>query len=343
MVMHRLRISKGWVIALASYEKSSFIRFFVIYVSVFLLLFSALGMLYYYKEHQRLFQEQKVQNRLAFSECEHLNKALGTHQPCTMAVVQNIEKIVQVYYELLIAFGVALVFIVPMGYFLARVSLRPIRRSIETIDSFINSIVHDINTPLSIIKLNAQSMQPHLQHEVQIEKNRRVLQGIRDIESLEEQLLFSLKADRYTLNKTYFDLFTQIQERMHYWNGVRQSVTLTLEGSSLLINADVPIVMRMIDNIVFNAIKFSPRNETVYISLKDGVLCIEDRGKGIKNPKEVFNKYYREDAKLKGLGLGLFIVHSVAILHGITLKIESKVGSGTRFYVDFSSLRSHDA
>lgn len=186
--------------------KNSFYRFFIIFNSVFLMLFMALSSLYYFKERSRLFQEQKVKNRLIFSECKHMNKILGIEKECEMSISKKIEALEETKTEILIAFFLVLLFIVPTSYFLAMISLRPMQNSIETIDSFINGIVHDINTPLSIIKLNAQSMKNSLENEKQKEKNNRILSGIEDIEALEDQLLFSLKSDRYELKNSVLDL-----------------------------------------------------------------------------------------------------------------------------------------
>ena len=296
-------------------------------------------MLYYYKERQRLFQEQKVQNRLHFSECERLQNLLDANVECTMKAVGRIEDLDETYKEILVAFGMSLLLILPAGYFLARGSLQPMRQSIETIDSFVNGIVHDINTPLSIIKLNAQSMKPQLAKESRLlEQNSRILQAVSDVQSLEAQLLFSLKAEGYTLKCTRFDVYGYLQNRLAYWNDIRTSVTVELQGSPLVIEADRSIFSRMIDNIILNAVKFSARNTQVLIRLNKTTLMIEDHGIGIKNPKEIFAKYYREEKIYKGLGLGLFIVKSVADLHHIDLFVDSKPGVGTRFSVQLSNI-----
>jgi len=256
-----------------------------------------------------------------------------------MKAVGRIEDLDETYKEILVAFGMSLLLILPAGYFLARGSLQPMRQSIETIDSFVNGIVHDINTPLSIIKLNAQSMKPQLAKESRLlEQNSRILQAVSDVQSLEAQLLFSLKAEGYTLKCTRFDVYGYLQNRLAYWNDIRNSVTVELQGSPLVIEADRSIFSRMIDNIILNAVKFSAHNTQVLIRLNKTTLMIEDHGIGIKNPKEIFAKYYREEKIYKGLGLGLFIVKSVADLHHIDLFVDSKPGVGTRFSVQLSNI-----
>ncbi len=274
-----------------------------------------------------------------YSECQRMQKILGSDEPCEMQLIGDIKELNNTYVEIFVAFIVVLLFLLPTGYYLAMMSLRPIHESIETIDSFINGIVHDINTPLSVIKLNAQSMQLQIKDERLAEQNARVLQGIADVESLEEQLLFSLKADRYVLSKSRFNLHELLKSRLAFYNDIRDSVLVNLKGYDLHVNADSAILTRMIDNIVLNAIKFSSRNSQVKITLNEGLLSIKDQGIGIKHPKEIFTKYYREDLSKQSLGLGLFIVASVAELHQLDVVVKSKINVGTEFIIDLKNIK----
>jgi len=276
---------------------------------------------------------------MEFLECRRVQKLLEGGAGCEMAVIEKIEGLDAVFEEIFALFIVFMMVILPIGYFLAMMSLRPMRESIETIDSFINGIVHDINTPLSVIKLNAQSMSAQLTSERLLNQNSRMLQGIADIEALEEQLLFSLKADRYELNRTQFDLKDLLLKRLEQWSDLRPSVAVSCHAEPLHVNADYPVLVRMIDNIVGNAVKFSPRRSEVSVRLEGTTLRIEDHGCGIKEPKKVFAKYYRESAAAKGLGLGLFIVHSIAQLHGIGIEIVSKPDAGTTFVLELENIK----
>lgn len=324
------------VIVLNSYEKRSFIRFFLIYVSVFLLLFTALASLYYFKEYQRLFQEQKLEVKLKYNECKLLNSFDSKSKPCKMANI-NIHT-APIFSSLFYASLISLIFILPVGFILARLSLKPIRDSVDAMDSFINGIVHDINTPLSIVKLNAQSINRKLDDEKLIAKNKRIIEATEHIEALEEQLLFVLRIHHYELQKNHFNLYNIIQERQAYWNDIRKNVNVVIDGDSLDVNADERTILRMIDNVVINAIKYSNMHQSVKVVCKDGKLIVSDYGAGIKNPKKIFDKYYRESTDSKGLGLGLYVVSEIAKMHNIDITISSKLGLGTAFSFDISSI-----
>jgi len=268
-----------------------------------------------------------------------MNKIMKIDKECKMPIIEDIKALEYTRLEIIVAFFIMLLLILPAAYFLSMISLRPMRDSIETIDSFINGIVHDINTPLSVIKLNAQSINSHLENDKAREKSSRIFQGIEDIEKLEEQLLFSLKSDRYILNESELNISEVLKSRLSFYNDVRDSVDVVFNATNLNIKADNSIFMRMVDNIVLNAIKFSHRDSKVLISIKDTILTIEDFGTGIKNRKKVFTKYYREDGTKKGLGLGLYIVKSVADLHNIEIVLESQIGVGSRFIIDLKSIK----
>lgn len=303
-----------------------------------LLLFIALSSLYYYKEKNRYFQEKKTVLKIEYNECVHLNKIINLESECSMKKVSIDEKLMIIYKEILFAFVMALLFILPLAYYLARLSLLPVRESVETMDNFINGIVHDINTPLSVIRINAQSMNKRLDNELMKEKNRRVIEATEHIEALEEQLLFMLRIHQYTPQKEHFSLSSKLEERAGYYSDIRQSVKVKIEVQNIEIYADKYAVIRMIDNIVINAVKYSQAKNEVIIRCEDAVLTIQDYGIGIKAPKEVFNKYYRESKETKGLGLGLYVVQEIANMHDLEIQIESEIGVGTTFTINLSSL-----
>ena len=79
---------------------------------------------------------------MEFLECRRVQKLLEGGAGCEMAVIEKIEGLDAVFEEIFALFIVFMMVILPIGYFLAMMSLRPMRESIETIDSFINGIVH---------------------------------------------------------------------------------------------------------------------------------------------------------------------------------------------------------
>jgi len=326
------------VIALNFYEKNSFFRFFLIYILTLVLLFSAIASLYLYKEQNRYFQEQKLKNKLEFLECNRFQKLLHNSKVCVMEPIVLDDKMKIIFKEIFIAFLFSLLFIIPFSYFLTRISLKPMKDSVMIMDSFINGIVHDINTPLSVVKMNAQSVAKQIDNQKLKEKSLRIIKGVEQIESLEEQLLFSLKIGQYKLKYEKFDLANILANRKDYWNDIRPNIKVNVKLESTLINADKVAMLRAIDNIVNNAIKYSESKKEVNVILSNSKLEIIDNGIGIKKPKEIFSKYYRESIDTKGVGIGLYIVAQILKLHSIKIDVTSKIGKGSKFCIDLTNI-----
>ena len=296
-----------------------------------------LALLYFYKERTRLFNEVQLENRIAYDECKRLSSMMDEKTTCTLAITEHVDTY-NIFKEIGAVYIIVMLLTLVLTYFLAKMALRPMHDSIDKIDSFIGSIIHDINTPLSVIKLSSQSMAKSLPENL-VQKNGRVLEALKEIDSLQEQLLLALKSDNIQLQKRIFDIKQLIESRVEYYSGIRDSVKIVTQVSTLNIEADYALIVRMIDNIVLNAIKYSDRDAKVEILLFGSVLHVRDYGIGIKNSEDVFTKYYREDHTKKGLGLGLYIVAFIAKLHQISIEVESELGSGTTFIIAFDEVR----
>jgi signal transduction histidine kinase len=105
--------------------------------------------------------------------------------------------------------------------------------------------------------------------------------------------------------------------------------------------ADADLLGRAVENLVSNAIKYSPDNTQVTVSaVRDGehaAISVADQGYGIPEADltRVFEKFYRvprvEDAGVPGTGLGLALVREIAELHGGTIAVASKINQGSTF------------
>ena len=327
---------KGLVIDLKPYEKRAILRFMGLYFLAYFAIASSVSFLYYFKEYSRISNENIAKHRIKLAECERFNKLIQL-QDCSHIKVENNFDLRSVYYELALALSITSIMFLIFSYFLARHSLRPVRDSINLMDNFINTIIHDINTPLSVIKINAKSLYNKLQDEKLQNRSLRILNALEHIESLEEQLLYSIRSHSMHYENSTFDLHALLQNNLDIFNALNNHVEVRYEGSPCLIDADEQAIFRLILNIVSNGVKFSPPSSKVEISLSSLTLRIQDYGGGIKNVGRIFEKYYRENNSAKGLGLGLFIVHEIGSQYNIGINIESS-SKGTLFNLDLSSI-----
>ena len=120
-------------------------------------------------------------------------------------------------------------------------------------------------------------------------------------------------------------------------------VSLTVAEDLPIINADETMLQRAINNLVDNAIKYTPDGGSIHVSVTrlDGkiTVAVQDTGLGIspQNQAQLFERHSRihrpEFKKIKGTGLGLFIVRSVAKRHGGDAWVKSEEGHGSTFYI----------
>ena len=127
-------------------------------------------------------------------------------------------------------------------------------------------------------------------------------------------------------------------------------ITVVLENKDQELCCDRALVARSISKLIENSVKFSPRGVKIMIAAtltKTGALAlvVEDDGPGIEGDKlaTIAQPFTQTDLSLRrskeGLGLGLPLVHAIAAAHGITFRIESQIGKGTRALFLFPARR----
>ena len=96
---------------------------------------------------------------------------------------------------------------------------------------------------------------------------------------------------------------------------------------------------RLTSNLILNAIKYTRRNGTITITLKDKILKIEDNGIGIEKSQQdkIFERYYRATPNEGGFGLGLNIVYTICQKYKIKIDLHSEIKKGTTFTLDFNA------
>ena len=125
----------------------------------------------------------------------------------------------------------------------------------------------------------------------------------------------------------------------------KKNITVSLDGSPVMVNGVRNVIYEMLFNIADNAIRYTDLKGTVKISLgmrgEHPYYCVEDNGIGIAEDeqKRIFERFYRVDKSHSratgGTGLGLSIVKHGAILHNAQINLESEPGKGTKMELVF--------
>jgi signal transduction histidine kinase len=225
--------------------------------------------------------------------------------------------------------------------------VREIRRN-EQHDAFINAVTHELKTPVSSIRLYLETLQSRPVEESKRQEFYRIMLAENDrLHSTIEQVLRTgrMGASR-KLNLTSFDLNAIVGECLERLRTMYPEPAVHLDfaaGEAVVMRADADDVRAAVSNLLDNAIKYSTQPAQVEIETRvvDGKyvqLRVRDQGPGIAQDelKQIFKRFYRVPgvlaAKVKGTGLGLFIVRSVALRHGGKAWAESAgPGSGSTF------------
>ena len=228
--------------------------------------------------------------------------------------------------------------------------LREIRRS-EQHDSFINAVTHELKTPVASIRLHLETLQRRDLPEAQKQEFYRLMLSDTDrlAQTVEQVLRAGRAGDKKAgREKSAVDFRQLVRECM---DAARTRHHLPLEalryeeapgnGAGMRVRGSDEDLRTAVFNVLDNAIKYSGDQVDVRVRLnmpdeKRIVLSVQDHGVGIPpdDMKSIFKRFYRVShrslAHVKGTGLGLFIVKSIAQKHGGKVFAESAgEGQGT--------------
>ena len=216
-------------------------------------------------------------------------------------------------------------------------------------DEFVALISHDLRTPLTSITGYVElALEEELEDDVRgylnvVTRNSERLLG------LVNDLLFvaQLQIGEVSLDRGAVDLADVLRDGVRSLEprAVAKGVTLTCDLDSVpVVQADRARLLQVVDNLVSNAVKFTPSGGLVHVSLgSDGATaCVEvvDTGIGIgaEDQPRLFQRFYRAQSAVErqvpGTGLGLYISRVIAEAHNGSLTVHSELGRGSTFRLD---------
>ena len=285
------------------------------------------------KETRRIHYEQKISLKLYDVQCKRLLKNAPKGFECPVKKPDFSDDFDSLYRELFIAGVLVLLFGSLLSFYLAYISLRPMREAVNMMDNFAKSMIHDLNTPITTAYLNATALKKLNLDESQNKRVNRIVQSLQMLQSLENRLknaITNAKIEYEDKKLSLCKLCENLKER--------SPLIQVLCKEEIKIVADEVMITRLLDNLISNAIKYNQNNNLIKIVLSNNKLSIIDHGKGIKYPDRIFDPYYREKSSMPGLGLGLGIVKEVCEHYKILIEVESEIDHGTTVRLDFSSV-----
>jgi two-component system sensor histidine kinase SenX3 len=248
---------------------------------------------------------------------------------------------------ILLFLGIVLLAMIIAGVVLNTIFLvREIRRN-EQHDAFINAMTHELKTPVASIRLYLETLQTRAVDEEKKKEFYRIMLDDSDrlLQTIEQVLRTGRMGASRKLNITRIDLSQVIEECV-----ARARALYRLSADALTYHPDGPTtimgdadeVRAAVSNLIDNAVKYSGSIVKVRVETEkiDNVVSmrVKDEGPGIPKTelKQIFKRFHRVPGSLatrvKGTGLGLYIVRSVAKRHGGRAWAESEgPGQGSTF------------
>ncbi len=224
------------------------------------------------------------------------------------------------------------------------------RKIDESRKEFVSNVSHELKTPLTSIKVLADSLlaQENVSNELyqefmvdianEVERENEIINDLLELVKLdakEDSLHLESVSINETINKVLKQLFPIAK---------KQKVELIFESTCQVVaDIDEMKFSLAISNLVINAIKYNQEDGNVYVRLDADhqVFTIEIHDTGVGIPPEslekIFEKFYRVDKsrsnEIGGTGLGLSIARNIILLHKGNIKVKSKLGEGSNFLV----------
>jgi len=214
---------------------------------------------------------------------------------------------------------------------------------------FISTAAHELRTPLSSIVGYSELLLSQSGHFG--EEERKSLDYINrkawSLSKIVDELLDVSRIESghaLPLEKTPCDLNALLRQAVDAAGKLtdRHRIELQVPKESALLAVDVGKIEQVLENILGNAVKFSPRGGVIRVTGRDEadeyLIFVEDEGIGMTPEQvgKVFDKFYRADTSntaVEGTGLGMSIVRQIVDAHGGHVEIESQKGRGTRVLV----------
>jgi two-component system, OmpR family, sensor histidine kinase SenX3 len=228
--------------------------------------------------------------------------------------------------------------------------VREIRRN-EQHDSFINAVTHELKTPIASLRLYLETLERRDVEEAQrrefyklmLHDTERLLNTVEQV--LKAGVAGQKKAPAHRLPVELNSLVRECVElarvRHHLTAAALEYRESTGDGATACVMGDPEDLRTAVSNLLDNAVKYSPDGVQISVDLEAPdpervVLRVRDRGVGIPQHelKRIFKRFYRVThrslSRVKGTGLGLFIVRAIARKHGGQVFAHSEgIGKGT--------------
>ncbi|WP_373760410.1 sensor histidine kinase [Streptococcus ferus] len=230
--------------------------------------------------------------------------------------------------------------------------LDSVEASFEREKQFNNDVSHELRTPVAVILSESQygadyadtldeAKESHQIINRQAKRMRELIDQIMDLSKIDSGRIQALSG---------LNLSDLVAGRLQEFQKLCQEKSVTLESvivPNCMIQGNELLLLRLLDNLLSNALKFTKDKIEVKVEAADGwtYLKVKDNGPGIpqEDQAKIWNRFYQVDSsrhktETSGSGLGLSLVKEIVNVHQGQIYLASQIGQGSQFQVAFPSL-----
>lgn len=252
-----------------------------------------------------------------------------------------------------VALPIALALVAASSWWLSGLAMKPIYQSYQQQQQFTANAAHELRSPLASLLATVEAilrLPGSNPHEVQTMLQTVERQG-RRLSHLIADLLFLTNLEQNASLKPFQpcclnDLISDLTEEfMELAIAADVHLTHQIPDSEVYALGDGSQLYRLVSNLIANAIQYTPGDGFVTVALattdRNALISVKDTGIGIPPDEQshIFDRFYRVDGdrsrKTGGTGLGLAIVQAIVNRHHAMLRVESQIGQGSIFTVEF--------
>lgn len=286
-------------------------------------------------------------HQMAQYEIEQLQKTDKNYQ-VELDKIESLEKRKTAQY---LGEGITFFLLIVAGaVFVFRAVRRELKISQEQ-QHFMIAITHELKTPISVAKLNLETMQKRKLDEQQQQRLiQTTLEETNRLNALCNNMLLSSQIEaggyRLTMEETNISELVDKCVQDFITRYPQQRIEADI-ASDIFINGDRLLLQILANNLIDNAIKYGTKELPVTVSLSEAdnkiILQVKDQGKGIADEErnKIFNKFYRignaATKAAKGTGLGLYLTKKIAGQHNANISVTDNQPSGAIFTVTLNS------
>lgn len=232
--------------------------------------------------------------------------------------------------------------VVGLGVFLSfSISiLKPLFKSDEKLEQSIKETIHELNIPVSTIKMNTQLLEKTISDEKSLKRLERIKQASNNLLKLYENMEYDIKKEIDKIDKQEIYLDELVKNCVEKFDDIKKDTKIFVDVPKIKLFTDINGFEKVIDNLISNALKYNiNENPIVEIKYKDNIFSVFNTGEKIdtKNLFIVFDKYFQENSSKDGFGLGLALVKEFCDKNKISINVDT-LENGNRFNLNLKNL-----